>query len=601
MKSAFFIIADSRWVLGKHPNPKRIKRQFLLPLGHAVAHLEAGCNVLAKFRNRNGELITDDASSIRAYKGQFFLYSKPLCEALSRGVTEELIAVYLEGTSEEARCIVQPCDQTWIELLREQDPSLRLSAFDLPPTSATTITSPRIVDALYSMLSSEDGELYAEYLNRFLNSPHILTSLFSHVLTLRSEDDLNFLPQLKKIAEQIRGLLLDRGKAVTIRRIEKSHLELWAEMEGHTIGFLDGGVARIPGIARLEPQALRVGIYSVVPGERDIEARETWYMKSFLIGDCLDPAHPIVEFTDRRRLMEAARYTFEPLTALRFLSGQEPPRFLLMHGPLVNQFVMYDEGEPHHIPALAPKFLEEFGIYESEVLADLEDLPDDPKSGKPFWNQFMAVYSDVMKRIYTHDVPIAGVVERAAGRSVIAAVLQQLAEEGAVNHAYTKKIGNLLEKFDIRDDFIFGCVLREGEYITPLLVNKNLERRARDRWRPVVRQIPSPVSTIIKTEDTAFPFRIEMNHAANVHSDNLLRLVFHTARLLPRYAFPVGLDIADKYAKIPDWISKGISGEISAMLIRSALNTGDPRVVAQAKQLLLKQPRDFFFRPGVDI
>jgi hypothetical protein len=79
----------------------------------------------------------------------------------------------------------------------------------------------------------------------------------------------------------------------------------------------------------------------------------------------------------------------------------------------------------------------------------------------------------------------------------------------------------------------------------------------------------------------------------------LLSLVYHTSRLLPDYAFPVGLDIADKYAKIPDWLSKGISDKLATATLSKALQTGDQRTIMLVKKFLSQNPRDFFFRPKV--
>jgi hypothetical protein len=91
-----------------------------------------------------------------------------------------------------------------------------------------------------------------------------------------------------------------------------------------------------------------------------------------------------------------------------------------------------------------------------------------------------------------------------------------------------------------------------------------------------------------------------MNNVAAKEFGTLVDLMYHTAKLLPRYAFPVGLDIADKYAKIPDWIAKGISAELSGVILRRALRTGDPHLVAQVRQLLARGSRDFFFRPEIN-
>jgi hypothetical protein len=88
-----------------------------------------------------------------------------------------------------------------------------------------------------------------------------------------------------------------------------------------------------------------------------------------------------------------------------------------------------------------------------------------------------------------------------------------------------------------------------------------------------------------------------MNSAAFGDAARVLRLLYHTSRLLPRYAFPVGLDIVDKYAKVPDWLSRGVSARIAADVLLRALQTGDSNIVAQVRQFLARTPRDFFYRP----
>ena len=81
--------------------------------------------------------------------------------------------------------------------------------------------------------------------------------------------------------------------------------------------------------------------------------------------------------------------------------------------------------------------------------------------------------------------------------------------------------------------------------------------------------------------------------------NEIMSLIYHTALLLPNYAFPVGIDIADKYAKIPDWLSKGISARLTANILNRVLQTGNDRILRQVRQLLARSPRDFFFRPKI--
>ena len=598
MHKRFFVLASRNW-LETPQNDKRLKRN-LYPLGKSIEHLQPDCKVLVKFKGPAGKLVMDPEGRIVRDKGLHCLESKELCRFFSENLREDLVVLFVEGTPGDARCVVQPLDSIWLDLIEEEDPTLRLASYDLPPIDVTTVVAERIVSKFYRTLGDDCPELFGMHLSRFLDSPHILTPLFAHVLSLRSEDNLNFVVELKKVAEQIRGLLKEHGKSVRIDSFETSHIDLWSDMEGKRVAFLDGGVARIPSLARLEPLAMRVGLYTVVPGESRMDEREKWSMDPFVIGDLVDPKRPITEDTDRKRLLEAARYTFEPLTALSSLNKDRSIAFLLIHGPLVNQFAMYDEGEPNFIPALDPKFLRGYGVTEEAVDASVDDIPRDFQDNSFLWNHFMAVYTHIMKLIHHHSKPIVGVVERGIGRSLTRAVLSALEEDRVITQAYRKRIDFILDRYDISDDFLFGCILRPGEYVTPLPVRKNLERRARQHWQPVVRQLPSPWATMVKTSETTFPFRIEMNKAAVNQAKLLIRLVYHTSRLLPRYGFPVGLDIADKYAKIPDWIARGISGEMSASVIRRAINTGDPRVVAQVRQLLARTPRDFFFRPGID-
>jgi hypothetical protein len=88
-----------------------------------------------------------------------------------------------------------------------------------------------------------------------------------------------------------------------------------------------------------------------------------------------------------------------------------------------------------------------------------------------------------------------------------------------------------------------------------------------------------------------------MNVAARSAQHDMMRLLYHTARLLPRYAFPVGLDIVDKYAKVPDWLSRNVSARLAAAVLNRAMAEGDARLIAQVRQLFSHTPRDFFYRP----
>ena len=600
MDPNFFIVANTRWLLQNGSHPKRVS-QGLCPLGRHVVHLAAECNLLVKFRGASDEITIDDGARLKLVGEDFYVKSDGLCSFLHKGESRsKWVSFFFEGAESEARCIVGPWGEDFFETVTASDATMRLDAFDLPPRTATVVDSEQPLASLYRVASSQDPELYAVYVSRFLEAPHIITALFSHVFTIQAEDNIRFPVVVKKLAEQLRGLLTTAGASVSIRAVKKSHLDLWSDVQGQRFGFLDGGVARIPAMAGMEPIGLRVGVYSVRPGVAEPDEREQWRMKAYVLGDLVDLERPTQERPEMRRLHEASRYTLEPLTGLQHLKEFQETRLLLLHGPLVNQFLQYDEGEPNYVPFVSPTFLAAFGIDESSVLSTLKNLPQD-SVGKPMWNQFMAIYGFVLKQIDDSLTPMVGVVERPTGRAVTLSVLDRLREDGLINSAYVDRVRKELDRYDITDDFLFGCVLRAGEYTTPVAIQKNLPHKARDRWQPIVHQYPKPSALLIKTEDTNFPFRVEMNRAAAADVDSPARFLYHTARLLPRYAFPVGLDIVDKYAKVPDWISRGVSVQLSAAVLRRALKTGDAHLVAQIRLLLTKGPRDFFYRPSARV
>jgi hypothetical protein len=492
-----------------------------------------------------------------------------------------------------------------LSALDEQHPYLRLDAYGLPPNDFAELSGTEETDSAFHVLRSalavKDEELLAQHADHFLKAPHILVPLFSHLSSLAAEENLRFPVHIKRLADQYRQILTDEKSPIRVHRIERNHLDTWADAQGKAFAFLDGGVARIAGLPGSEPTALRIGLYSVLPGETDIRKRERWALTPFVVGDLIDkdygPPVPEDRAIDLRRLGEAARYTLEALVGLSSVSKWPDIHALFSHGPLINQFQMYDEGEPNYIPCLRREFLEAHGITEGDVLNAFDGAIPKAPSGNVLWTHFMAVYGHVITKLYESEVPMIGVVERSVGKWLAEAVLERAVEARLVTDSYHKKVSKIIKKYGIGDDFLFGCVLREGEYLTPVEVSKNIARRARPEWQQVVSKYPQPLITLLKTDEMAFPFRVEMNKAAAARVDWTCGLLYHMARLLPRYAFPVGLDIVDKYAKVPDWLSRNVSSRLAASVLSRAMAEGDANIVMQIRQLLAHTPRDFFYRP----
>jgi hypothetical protein len=364
---------------------------------------------------------------------------------------------------------------------------------------------------------------------------------------------------------------------------------------------VDAGVSRIVSLPGTEPMGIRVGIYTVIPGEQDAERRELWNLFPYVIGDVLSVRKYIEKGggeTDTKRLQEAARYILESLTALNYAANAEPkPRVVFLHGPLQNSFETYDEDPPYYLPGMDEHFLRKEGLSEEDIKEVIELPPPDAEGGTR-WNECIPVYVYIMKRIFESKTPFVGVVERAHSQFFTRGVLDFLADETVITTSLRDRFWREIRKYDLADEFLFGCVLEVGEYLTPIKLKKNIKRRGHDRWQPAITQFPEPHSTMFKTSVHSFPYRIELNIA---DSDPIFRkimgLLFHTSLLLPNYAFPVGLDIADKYAKIPDWLSRGVSANLTAHILNKVLQTGNERQLHSVRRLLAMSPRDFFYRP----
>jgi hypothetical protein len=152
--------------------------------------------------------------------------------------------------------------------------------------------------------------------------------------------------------------------------------------------------------------------------------------------------------------------------------------------------------------------------------------------------------------------------------------------------------------YGLNDSSLFDVVLEDGEYVTPIPVDRQgPENKWPDRWKQWIRDYPPVLTTYLKPSATVLPFRVE-GFKTTAGFESALDLILHTSRLLPSYGFPVGLDIVDKFAKVPAWMSRGVKGQHQVVLLRKALESGDPRVMTFAKRVLAAKGRDWWFRPS---
>jgi hypothetical protein len=106
----------------------------------------------------------------------------------------------------------------------------------------------------------------------------------------------------------------------------------------------------------------------------------------------------------------------------------------------------------------------------------------------------------------------------------------------------------------------------------------------------------------VHVSDTVEPIRVEVvTDLGEEQVQAAAQRSYLYARLLPQYGFPVGLDIADKHAKVPAWMtqaySKLIRHHLGVSLQRGEITDTDlRRILVQA---IYMTHRDWLFRPKI--
>ena len=111
---------------------------------------------------------------------------------------------------------------------------------------------------------------------------------------------------------------------------------------------------------------------------------------------------------------------------------------------------------------------------------------------------------------------------------------------------------------------------------------------------------PRVVGSYVHTSNTTEPIRVEVFPALGTSQIvEATRRSYLYARLLPGYGFPVGLDIADKHAHVPAWLtdaySKLIRHQLSLSLQRGEISDAEMRRILV--QAIYMTHRDWLFRP----
>ncbi|MBZ4416002.1 DNA double-strand break repair nuclease NurA [Myxococcus sp. RHSTA-1-4] len=429
---------------------------------------------------------------------------------------------------------------------------------------------------------SEPARPKRKRLDKRLVRPHILTEILKSGLSLSANAQAEFMDVLDTLADTLRQTLMEAGK---LQKVHVDHRATWQKFQGHKIGFVDGGVANVTSLGSA-PLAIRVGSYVVTPGGRS-QQRERFAFDVQLVDELYDSAGTGVYeegFDDVMKLRDAARYCCEAAGALAMLQS-EKPSMCILHGPLV-------------IP-VSPYALEDFPSFTSSTAQKL--LPGGGKRREGRAAQFVSVYREQLRMLEQATATVCGVVERPTSATpgiLTMALLEQLKADGYLDGTSMRTMFQKLREYRITDPILLECVLDEAEYIAPVALDKQgPDNKIPTSWAMDIKGFPRPLTTYVKPHAETMPIRVEAFRTGPFDFSELLQLIVHMSRLLPRYSFPVGLDIVDKHAKVPEWMSRQMNVMLTAQLMRRAMDSGNPAVIRMARRIVSANTRDWLFRP----
>ncbi|SRR5579883_29664 len=435
-----------------------------------------------------------------------------------------------------------------------------------------------------------------------LRSPSLIEQMLKVSSDLSAPAQLAFMETVEQLASQLRTILLHQNRII---RIEKNHAALWKSVAGQPIGFVDGGMANLAMIGAA-PVAVRVGGYIVTPGDKTPQ-RETFLILKKLISELYAGANGGIydgTFPDYGALRDAARISIEAAGGVHVIQEHTGVRWLFLHGALVNPVSRYTDvmrnGRPLH----------PFPHFSADALQQLLPTSEPARAGREA--NFISVYLRQLELLQASTPVVCGVVERQGHTtSVIQATIDTLPEEeiqpllpmpAAEWKAWFRASIDPRDDEDaegprITDSLLFRCVLEPGEALAPVAINRNDMRRAPQAWADKIIQYPQPAVSYLQPTEWNAPIRIEIFAKDLSRFAETARLVLHCALLLPRYAFPVGLDIVDKFAKIPNWMSRPVNTHTAVQALKSALDRGDTRLFDALRRMLCGSEREWLLRP----
>jgi hypothetical protein len=471
--------------------------------------------------------------------------------------------------------------------------------------------------------------------------PHLLMKLAENALIVAESLRSNYFRNTADFVSALRRAMHEaaQGKRadpiLSVRNIENAN---WAAFQGEVVTFIDGGIGQVE-ISSQVPILLRVGSYCVKTGERWLAEREQFGYYPVIFGDLEGGSKERKDFPD------IVRITAELLGGLSALERTPDLRVLMFHGPLVYLMGGYAGHTPfterdidlflnQYTPDVSQsRQLKEDFLHEArlDIYPQMTPRSDEWADRRLF--EPLAWIAYLYRRLIRvarqrKPVPIiTGVVERGDSREFCEKILLERVFRGLRDKEHTGYFNQmygrtdltspklLLDRLGYTDTLLLAMLLQPEQCSEPWEIRKYDGLRQGDvslpgeagtgnvnfsPLKPSKIGFPRVCGCYVHVSETTEPVRVEV--LSELGSDQIIEAARRTylyARLLPGYGFPVGLDIADKYAHVPAWLTdaygKLIRHHLGVSLQKGEISDAEMRRILV--QAIYMTHRDWLFRP----
>ena len=422
--------------------------------------------------------------------------------------------------------------------------------------------------------------------NKIMNNSSLFVNFVKNAVTASPKVQSNFLEISNKLAETVLKIVQDADLIINLNYKGK---EFWNINKCKVACFVDGGVDKT-SIISTAPLSIRAGSYVVKPNATS--KREFFDESMVFLGDLFDRDNELYDFSDDdfdedqmlNKKKDGARIIFEAATLTKHILLNKKFDYCFLHGP-IEATVM-----PFTVPGF-PTFTK-FAVENMFPFINTKKINIEDR-------HFINLYLEALNFIKKSKFPIFGVVETSNSAPYIKNLLFNYKCKGTVSNKDYNNIIKTIKKYKITDSHLLEIILSSGQALKPIEIKKQIQGftiTSGSSWEEKMDRFPKVHIGYIKVNDSQAPIRIEsLNYPKNLIKD--YEYILGTSRLLPNYGFPVGLNVVDKFAKIPNWMSKASRKYYATHLLRQAIKNKDQNTISLAVKILAKKARSWRNRP----